>query len=703
MARKSKRKINKLIWLGLVFLVVGLLASVFWAYKNVPNPKRLATADFPESTIIYDRNGKELYEIFEGRSRVPVTLSQIPKTLISATLAIEDANFYSHFGFDLKGLMRGLYRTVIERRPQGGSTLTQQLVKNALLDDRSRTISRKIKEAVATIATEMLYSKDQILEMYFNQIPYGGTLWGAEAASQSFFGKSVSQLDLAQSALLAGLPASPTKYSPGTYPEKAKNRQVLVLQRMRELKMITEEEYNKALEEPLVYSTTSNDIRAPHFVFYLRDKLYEDYGVEKVQKGGLKVVSTLDLDMQTFAENQVKTEMDKLVKLGVSNGAALITEPKSGQILAMVGSKDYFDDTIGGKFNVTTAQRQPGSSIKPLTYGLALEMGKITPASMYMDEETCFEVPGQKKYCPNNYGNHYFGLQPVRNSLANSLNIAAVKTMKLVGVEAMVASSSAFGIDSWKKSSDYGLSLTLGGGEVAMTEMNTLYGVFANGGVRQDLNPILKVSDKKGQVIEAYEFVPGERVMSRESAFLISNILADDGARSMVFGSGGLLKIKGHPEVSVKTGTTNDLRDNWTFGYTQDFVVGVWVGNNNNKPMSRIVSGVTGAAPIWNKIMTGILKDQPVKKMTQPTDIVTKLVCNLTGMLPPPEGCETKNEYFNKLYVPTASANIKKTVLVDKTTNKLIKEGENNPNAEWQEKQILVDASGATVCLDCSK
>ena len=367
----------------------------------------------------------------------------------------------------------------------------------------------------------------------------------------------------------------------------------------------------------------------------------------------------------------------------------------------MVGSKDYFANDIDGKFNVTTALRQPGSSIKPLNYALGLEVGSVTAASVFADKETCFQVPNQKNYCPTNYGWSYYGIQSLRNCLGNSLNIPAVKMLKLNGVETFVASASAMGISTFKDASNYGLSLTLGGGEVQMIDMNVAFGVFANMGVRQDLNYILKVSDRNGEIIDKYGYIPGERVLSRETAFLIHHILSDDGSRSMVFGRGSLLNIKEHPEVAVKTGTTNDMRDNWTIGFTPDYVVSVWVGNNDNSKMSYVVSGTTGASPIWNRVMTKLLENKTIKKPVMPASIVGIYVCNLTGGLVPEEGCDSRYEYFKQKFLPKKSMAIKRTVIVNKDTGQIVKEGEDIPNAEWQERMVVEDAGGYLICLDC--
>ncbi len=699
--RKSQwwRSIIKGLGGLLVVLLLILAGVVFYAIRDLPNPKKL-NSDIAESSQLLDRNGKLIYEIYSDKRRTTVTLKQIPDSLKKATLAIEDANFYSHGGFDWKGILRGLFRTIIERRTQGGSTLTQQLVKNGLLTPE-RTWTRKVKEAILTVATEAIYNKDQILEMYFNQTPYGGTLWGAEAAAKGIFNKDVNQLDLAESAMIAGLPASPTSYSPFAHPDAAKKRQVMVLTRMMELGMISKEQEAKAETEQLNYYVNKDQILAPHFVFYVKELLTEKYGAQMVNEGGLKVTTTLDLDIQNFAQQTIQTELEKLKKMNVTNGAAVITEPKTGQILAMIGSKDFFANDIEGKFNVTTALRQPGSSIKPLNYAVGLETGKVTAASIFDDDPTCFMVEGQKPYCPTNYGNKYHGIETLRNSLSNSLNIPAVKMLKVNGLETFVASAAAMGITTFKDPAQYGLSLTLGGGEVMMTDMNVAFGVLANMGEKQTLTPILNVTDRHGKVIDEYKYTPGDRVLSRETAYIVGNILSDDGARSMVFGAGSMLNIKGHPEVSVKTGTTNDLRDNWTIGYTPDFVTAVWVGNNDNTKMSGLVSGTTGAAPIWNKIMTFILKDKMVKKQSMPAGVLVQNVCNLTGQLVPDDGCDSHNEFFKKEFVPVNKVSLHQNILINKDTNRAVNIGESVPNSEIQNHEAIQDVAGVWKCLDC--
>jgi len=472
---------------------------------------------------------------------------------------------------------------------------------------------------------------------------------------------------------------------------------------MKDLNWINNEQFESAKNENLNFYLSKGNILAPHFVFYVKEKLTEKYGDKVLSEGGLKITTTLDSDLQDYVEITVASEVAKLKKSNVTNGAAVVTDPKTGQILSMVGSIDYFSNEIDGKFNVTTALRQPGSSIKPLNYVTALELGKITAGSIVDDGPTCFNQINQAAYCPTNYGNHYFGLQTIRNSLANSLNIAAVKVLKLNGVETFIASASAMGISTFKDPANYGLSLTLGGGEVMMTDMVKAYGTLANMGVRQEITPILKVVDQHGKVLEESKDQTGERVLSRESSFIIQQILSDDGARSMVFGRGSMLNIKGHPEVAVKTGTTNDLRDNWTLGYTSDFVVSTWVGNNDNTKMNGVVSGTSGAAPIWNKIMTYALRDQPVKKPIMPAGLVGMNVCNLNGSAVPEGGCASHFEYFKKEFLPPKNVAIKANVLINKDTGLVVGAGDTNAtNIEWQEHSVVKDVSGVNVCIDCT-
>ena len=748
--RKEKKSLKKRIihcfkkhW-RVVLLVLIVAFGVCYLFKDLPSPKKLSSREIPQATKIYDREGELLYTIYGEENRSIVPISEIPKSLKQATIAIEDKDFYKHGAINpLGGILRAIKDMALKRQLQGGSTITQQLVKSALLTPE-RTIQRKIREFVLATLAERLYSKDQILEMYLNQVPYGGTAWGVEAAAQTYFGKHVKDLTLAESTLLAGLPAAPTYYSPfGAHPELAEKRQEEVLRRMVEDGYLKQEEAQKAKEEKLNFAPQETNIKAPHFVMYVKEQLVKKYGEKMVEQGGLKVTTTLDLKIQEFTQETVASEVAKLKKLEVSNGAALVTHPPTGEILAMVGSKDYFGaqaekegsaeqseagsyfgspetkvassssdasfaKPFEGNFNVTTALRQPGSAIKPINYAVGLLKG-YTPATVFVDQKTCFPNPGHPPYCPVNYDGKFHGAAQMRFTLGNSYNLPAVKMLKLNGVEAMIATASAMGITTFSDPSRYGLSLTLGGGEVKMTEMAVAFGVFANSGVKKDLTSVLKVEDGQGKILEENKFpesssiltIDGPRVLPTEVTYLISHILLDNNARSDAFGSSSYLVIRGHPAVSVKTGTTDDKRDNWTIGYTPSYLVATWVGNNDNSPMNPyLTSGITGAAPIWNKIMTQVLKDQPDEWPKMPQNIVGMEVCTLSGKLPGDSGCSTRYEYFIRGTQPKEVDDSKQKVLIDKATGQLAKPGETE-NLEEKEEIVISDPLGDRFCASC--
>ncbi len=682
-------------------LLLCCLVVFFYIFKDLPSPTKLTSYSFPSSTLIFDRNGELLYEVYAEKNRMPIKLENLPEYIKWATIASEDKNFYHHHGFDFKGIIRAVYNTLFHRSLQGGSTLTQQLVKNALLSPQ-RTLRRKIREATLTFATEVIYSKNNILQMYLNQAPYGGTAWGIEAASQTYFDKHARDLTLAEAALLTGLPASPTRFSPfGAHPELAKGRQERVLKRMLEDNYINEEEMKHALEEELNYAPATIGIKAPHFVLYVKELLVEKYGEKMVEQGGLKVTTTLDLNLQNFSQQIVASEVAKLKKLNVSNGATLVTNPKTGEILAMVGSQDYFDEEIDGNVNVTLRPRQPGSSIKPINYALALERKLITPATIINDIPTCFSVPGQKLYCPVNYDGRFHGPTQVRFALGSSYNLPAVKILALNGLEKFIQKATEMGITTFKNPSDYGLSITLGGGEVTMYDMATAFSAFANLGIRQNLWAIKKVEDSHGEAIyEHPSDSEGPRVLSMEAAFLINHILYDDNARAAAFGRGSWLVVKNHPEVAVKTGTTNDLRDNWTIGWTPSVMVATWVGNNDNSRMSYVASGVTGASPIWNKIISHLLKDKKEEWPLKPEGVIGAHICTSSGETPD-SPCQTRFEYFIEDSSMIGTNISKQFVEIDKTTGRLATNKTPPENRELQERQIIIDPLGTRYCLDC--
>ena len=426
------------------------------------------------------------------------------------------------------------------------------------------------------------------------------------------------------------------------------------------------------------------------------------YGEKMVEQGGLRVTTTLDLDLQSFAQQTVASEVAKLKKMKVSNGAALVTNPKTGEILAMVGSRNYFDQEIDGNVNLTLRPRQPGSAIKPINYAVALAKKIITPATVLNDIPTCFQVTGQPLYCPKNYDGQFHGPVQVRFALGNSYNIPAVKVLALNGIEDFIASASAMGITTWKDPSRYGLSLTLGGGEVTMYDLSTAFSAFPNLGIRQDLWAIQKVVDQNGKTLYEHQIKEGPRVLPMEAAYLINHILLDNNARQPMFGLSSWLVVKNHPEVSVKTGTTNDLRDNWTIGWNPSVLVVTWVGNNDNSPMSWIASGVTGASPIWNKIISYALKEKKEEWPFKPEGVVGTQVCQISGLLPNPESpCPTRFEYFIEGTVPSQTESLRQFVEIDKTTDQLATNNTPPENRELQEHQVITDPLGTRYCLDC--
>ncbi len=722
-----KQKLS-LVPIPVSIILLLILASLIYILRDLPSPTDLTNKPVPLTTKILDRNGKLLYNIFIAENRTVVSLDQVPKTMQQATISIEDKDFYKHNGIDfIGGIVRAIKDMVLYHRLEGGSTLTQQLIKTSLLTPE-RTITRKFKELILAFWTERLYGKDKILALYLNRIPYGGTAYGVEEAAQIFFGKHASQLDLAQSALLAGLPQAPTYYSPfGTDPGRSIARQHEVLDRMLEDGYISKDQQLAAQNEPLVFASQSAGIKAPHFVAYVREILAKKYGEQQIEQGGLQVTTSLDLDLQTAAEASLSSEVDKQKDLKVGNGAALVTNPSTGEILAMVGSKDYFASG-SGKVNVVLAQRSPGSSIKPLNYAVGFLTGKATPATPWIDSKFCFPPFAGKSYCPGNYDGHFHGVQQTRFALGSSFNIPATKMLAVNGMDDFLATASAMGLTTLTDKNRYGYSLTLGGGEVKMIDMAVAFGVFANAGRKQDLLPILKVEDSSGKVLESYQ-QPGPQpsiqqptpwdgstlwqphdnfVLPEEVTYLISHILLDDSARAQTFGAGSILNVRGLP-VSVKTGTTEDKRDNWTIGYTSgkdSRLVAVWVGNNDNSPMSPYLeSGNTGAAPIWHDIMTYTLRDITPQWPQKPDNVVFIQICSLSGLLPDHD-CPQRGEYFIKAFTPKDKDNVwgqKKKIQVFKDSHKQPLAGDKpNPDQLTDEDHIVIsDPLQKDFCVDC--
>ncbi|MCR4329698.1 MAG: transglycosylase domain-containing protein [Candidatus Roizmanbacteria bacterium] len=725
----GKNKKKSMVFIAFFFAIIlglAILISAFMLIRDLPSPNRLnEPGTIAYSTHIYDRHGKLLYEIYRDQNRTPVKLATLPKHVKWATISIEDKDFYKHGGVSIiGGVVRALKANLTNStKLQGGSTITQQLVKSALLTPE-RTIQRKVKEIILALLVERRYNKDEIIEMYLNQVPYGGTAWGIQEASKLYFDKNAQKLSLAQAALLAGLPQAPSLYSPYVNPQAAIDRQHEVLKLMLKENYISQKEYDTAIHEHLTFKRPKNTILAPHFVFYVKQLLEKEYGERRVQEGGLRVYTTLDYDIQKSAEDILDEELKNLKGYNVGNGALMVTRPPTGEILAMIGSKDFFG-TASGAYNVTTALRQPGSSIKPLNYAVGIDTHRVTASSMFLDIPTCFAVPGQKGYCPKNYDNTFHGPVQLRFALANSYNIPAVKMLALNGVDTFVASASAFGISTFKDPSRYGLSLTLGGGEVRMTDMARAFSIFPNQGVDKDLVAVLRVEDRNKKELYKYEdrnvitdvvkkklnypntlFIQGPRLIGRDTAFIISHILLDNNARAQAFSTGSLLHLPGHEAVSVKTGTTDDFKDNWTIGFTPNFMTLVWVGNNDGTPMnSNLTSGVTGAAPIWNRVMQKVLKNQPDLWPIQPDTVVGAEVCTISGMRPRMNGdaksCNTRYEYFAKGTVPAEENNVStQKVFMKKDSDKIAKEGDTD-NVEEKDKIIATDWF-SRYCLDCN-
>lgn len=648
----------KLKYFLLGAIVVGVIAVIYQLnilVKSLPNPSYLTSRDIPTTTKLYDRNGKLLYEIYADENRTPIKLANVPQIVKDATIAIEDREFYKHQGFSIRGILRALVHNLNSDSLEGGSTITQQLVRSVLLTPE-KTWNRKIKEFFLSIWTEKLYTKDQILEMYLNQVPYGGTAWGIEAAAEVYFGKQTQELTLAEASLLAGLPAAPTFYSPfGTHRELAKVRQEEVLTRMVESGFISADQKEEVEKQLLNFRRPTIPIAAPHFVMYVKELLEQQYGPRIVERGGLRVTTSLDLSLQEMAQRIVSAQIENLRPLNVGNGAALITNPQNGEILAMIGGANFFDQEKGGNVNVTISLRQPGSSIKVVNYAAALASG-FTAGSILDDSPITYRMAGAPSYTPVNYDGKYHGKIPLRIALASSYNVPAVKVLATIGIKSMIDQGKLMGITSWNDESRFGLSLTLGGGEVTMLDMAKVYGTLASGGKRRNLTPILSVVNYRDEALPAPIIKNEIQAVSPSIAFILTSILSDNSARTPAFGPNSALVIPGKT-VAVKTGTSDNKRDNWTIGFTPDYVVVVWVGNNDNSPMNpTLTSGVTGAAPTWNEIMRSLLAGKEDKPWTLPEDIIS---------LP----CFGRIEYFIKGTEPKGGCVLPPTITPSSSPN----------------------------------
>jgi 1A family penicillin-binding protein len=631
-----KRLVKRFWRQALVAIFIGgifFIALVAWYSRDLPDPYKIIDRSVPLSTKIYDRTGEILlYEIHGPEKRSLVNINDIPKYAVNATIAVEDKNFYKHSGISLWGILRGQIVPRLQgKRSQGGSTLTQQFVKNAILTNE-RALSRKIKEWVLSYRLEQKFSKEEILQLYFNEIPYGSSAYGIESAASYYFDKGAKDLTIAESAVLAALPQAPSYYSPyGSNLDALIARQHTVLDLMSEQGYISSEEAENAKKEELKFKKRAENIKAPHFVMYIRQLLGEKYGDTVIEQSGWKIITTIDWPAQEEAEKIVTEQAEKNAESYNAQNAALVAlSTENSEILAMVGSKDYFNDEIDGQFNVALAPRQPGSSLKPLVYLAAFNKG-FRPDTILFDLNTNFAASGPA-YEPKNYNLREHGPVSMRQALAGSLNIPAVKTLYLAGMDNVLEMAAKFGYTSLTDKDRYGLSLVLGGGEVSLLEHANAYAGFAREGVAKDSVAILKIEDSKGKVIEELEENKGRRALEKEPVRSLSGVLSDNGARAFIFGENNYLTLPDR-QVAAKTGTTNDYHDAWTMGYTPQIAVGVWVGNNDNTAMSSGADGSQIAAPIWQKMMKFLHKDLPAEnfKTTDLSACDRPMLCGQTA------------------------------------------------------------------------
>lgn len=663
MAKRITDKIHFLIvslfWALVLGVILFLTAFTYYA-RAIPSPDVIVSRRINESTKILDRTGEViLYNVHGEEKRTIIPAEEIPEHMKKAVIATEDINFYNHRGLDLKGIARALVKNIETASvSQGGSTITQQLVKKALLGDE-RTLSRKFKEIILSLQVEQKFSKEEILWMYLNQIPFGSNNYGLESASQFFFQKKAKDLTINESATLAAMIKAPSYYSPsGSHKNELLARKNVILKKMKDLGFITKEELNSSLNENLEFKASTSGIKAPHFVLMVREYLIEKYGEDMVENGGLTVYTTLDWKLQEKAEQIVKEKALQNEKLYRAKNAALVAiDPKTGQVLTMVGSRDYFDEKIDGNFNVATALRQPGSAFKPIAYSVALEKG-LTDNTVLFDVPTEFnpkcsasarqvkEPSGLACYNPQNYDGRYRGPVTLRYALGNSLNIPSVKVLYLAGIDRVIEKAKDIGITSFDNPSRFGLSLVLGGAEVRLLELASAYGAFANDGIYNPHSFILKVEAPKGRILEQHQ-EQADIVMPQQIARMINSILSDNRARMSTFGPSSAMYFAERP-VAAKTGTTQDNRDGWLVGYTPSIVVGIWTGNNDNSQMTKTGAGISAAGPMWREFMKTALENTPVERFPEPEPLFTdKIILNGAYIL---GGREIHSElyYINK-------------------------------------------------------
>ncbi len=671
------------VTLALIGALLAMLASygavraaaVYQQFaRDFPSVTGVDTRPIFKTTRILDRNGKLIYELFDPDQgkRTVVRLAELPTELTRAFVAVEDASFYDNSGIDPRGIARALLQDIVAGEiVEGGSTITQQLVRNVLFTDEERysnTIERKLKEAVLSIELSRSYTKDQILEMYLNEIYFGNFSYGIETAARTYFDKSARDVNLAESALLAGLPQAPGRYDPFTNFELTKRRQENVLDVMVYNNFITRDEAEKAKAERLHFTPPDRGVATqlyPHWGNYIRSLLEERFGARDALSAGLTVYTTLDSDLQDFAEAAVRNHIADLAAQGATNAALVALDPKTGEILAMVGSPDFYNASIDGQVNATIAERQPGSSIKPIVY-LASFIKGFSPATVVVDAPLAIAESSGRIWQPKNFDNRFRGPVTLRRALGNSLNIPAVKVLQYAGLPEAVALAKKMGMTSLRDPSAYGLSFTLGGGEVRLLELASAYGVLANNGLKTPSFAISKVINADGRVIEEHQ-TTAERITDPRFAFLVTDILSDNSARLETFGANSPLRLSGNRPAAAKTGSTDDYRDSWTVGYTPSLVTGVWVGRADNQPM-RLVLGSSGAGKIWNTFMERALADTPIEAFPTPASVVRNTVCAATGR-PPTDECErTVTDWFVQDRSPRAQS---QAIAIDRLTGKL--------------------------------
>ncbi|HSX28832.1 MAG TPA: transglycosylase domain-containing protein [Candidatus Saccharimonadales bacterium] len=648
-----RRQIFLLIWIGGSALVLIALATTIYFAASLGSKERIMNRNNTGVTLL-DRNGKPFYEFYNAHSDTYVTLDHIAPIAQQALISSEDKDFYKHGGFSAKGLLGAVYENI---RPgglnNGGSTITQQLVKNALLS-QNRSVLRKYQEIILSEEIERRYSKNEILEMYLNSVYFGEGAFGIEDAAKTYFGVSAKDLSLEQASLLIGLIPAPSAYSPISGDATlAKKRQVYVLGRMLQDGKITPIQQTNAEAAPLNYAPAAAQARltAPHFALLVKDQLDKKYGEEKIARSGYKVKTTLNLDIQGRAETAVSKQIGKLQASKASNGSAVAIDPHTGELLALVGSTDWYNQTFG-KVDMATATRQPGSSFKPIYYAAAIEQNEISAATILHDKPTDFGGG----YAPKDFDLRYRGDVTTRRALSNSLNIPAVEVMQKIGVGSAISTAKRLGLTTFTDAPEhYDLSLALGSGQARLTEMTDAYATFANGGQYNEMQTILSITNKDNKEIYKEKSTPHSAV-SAQTAFIMSSILSDNVARAEEFGSS--LTLSGGRIAAVKTGTTEDYRDAWTIGYTPSLAVGVWIGNNDNSAMNS-VAGSLGAAPIWRDIMNQSLAGAPVEKFSQPTGLTTQTICRADGAIAEQPGSNTMTEYFRSGTLPTTKCNQK--------------------------------------------